>query len=447
MQEIAYKKILWSEGTYLGQQHFQQWEQYLENINAFKSNINFPYRWGFTHLEWDKIAIKQGELIVRAQGVFKSGEPFGFCSKNDNLKLTLPPQSNALLKIYLCVAKEKQAVGVPGYPDIVSRANARWQAKADMVPDNYDNHRRREVMCLQLNEYLACEPLENKEQIEYLPLMVVSPIAHNQFEVVENFIPPLLCLQAHKGLLSMASELVHIVKIKIQSLQRRKLENTHNGQANSEESITINFLLLTLYQYVSTIEVELEFKTAHPVTLYKIYNNFYNALQGIMPMNEVSLPLYEHAEIYSVFTQYQNKIVAIIEQIIPIKENHISLEKISANLFHSSKIEYKIFKEAKFFIRVSYETSDLLWSTRFVKETKLAAIEDISTVIGSALTGVKIGIAKKLPNTLPLKAGNEYFYIEQQGEFWKNVIDSQNIAIYISNAFVTADIAVVTLFD
>lgn len=76
---------LWSEGTFLRPQHFQQHDRYLEAYVELRTRALHPYSWGFLELALDDSLLELGKLAVRsARGVLPDGTPFD-CPARDPL--------------------------------------------------------------------------------------------------------------------------------------------------------------------------------------------------------------------------------------------------------------------------------------------------------------------------------------------------------------------------
>ena len=70
-------RVVWSEGMFIGTQHFQQHDRYLENLIDARSRPLSAGAWGFSELLIDQGLLAQGKLaIVSARGLLPDGTPF-----------------------------------------------------------------------------------------------------------------------------------------------------------------------------------------------------------------------------------------------------------------------------------------------------------------------------------------------------------------------------------
>lgn len=82
-------RVVWSEGTFLQPQHFQQHDRYLEAYVELRSRFLIPHSWGFLELAIDESLLELGKLALRsARGVLPDGTPFD-CPARDALPAPL----------------------------------------------------------------------------------------------------------------------------------------------------------------------------------------------------------------------------------------------------------------------------------------------------------------------------------------------------------------------
>jgi len=78
-------RIIWSEGTFLQPQHFQQHDRHIDAQVELRTRSMRPYSWGFLELAIDESLLELGKLGLRtARGVLPDGTPFD-CPARDPL--------------------------------------------------------------------------------------------------------------------------------------------------------------------------------------------------------------------------------------------------------------------------------------------------------------------------------------------------------------------------
>src|ERR1700744_1530917 len=74
---MSRKRVIWSEGLFLGPQHSQQLERSVEMLVEARAAGLLAPGWGFTSLRLDDEALKIGRLSIKAaRGVMPDGTPF-----------------------------------------------------------------------------------------------------------------------------------------------------------------------------------------------------------------------------------------------------------------------------------------------------------------------------------------------------------------------------------
>ena len=78
-------RVLWSEGTFLQPQHFQQHDRFFETHVELRTRGLTPHSWGFLELVIDESLLELGKLALQsARGVLPDGTPFD-CPGRDPL--------------------------------------------------------------------------------------------------------------------------------------------------------------------------------------------------------------------------------------------------------------------------------------------------------------------------------------------------------------------------
>jgi len=70
-------RIIWSEGTFLQPQHFQQHDRHLEGQLEQRARALRAHGYGFLEIALDESLLELGKLALRsARGVLPDGTPF-----------------------------------------------------------------------------------------------------------------------------------------------------------------------------------------------------------------------------------------------------------------------------------------------------------------------------------------------------------------------------------
>jgi type VI secretion system protein ImpJ len=119
-------RVIWSEGTFLQPQHFQQHDRYVEGHVELRTRALAPYPWGFAELALDESLLELGKLgLIQARGVLPDGTPFD-CPARDPLPAPMDvPETLRESQVALALSVRQPGVdeadlGTPG-PDSMAR--------------------------------------------------------------------------------------------------------------------------------------------------------------------------------------------------------------------------------------------------------------------------------------------------------------------------------------
>src|SRR5437016_14581588 len=69
-----YRKIVWNEGMLLTPHHFQQWDNYYEELLSSRFASTAPYEWGVLDFQANSEAIADGNFdLIRCRAVMPDG--------------------------------------------------------------------------------------------------------------------------------------------------------------------------------------------------------------------------------------------------------------------------------------------------------------------------------------------------------------------------------------
>ena len=69
-----YRKVVWNEGMLLTPHHFQQWDNYYEELLNSRLASLAPYEWGVLDIQVNNEAIANGNFdLIRCRAVFPDG--------------------------------------------------------------------------------------------------------------------------------------------------------------------------------------------------------------------------------------------------------------------------------------------------------------------------------------------------------------------------------------
>jgi type VI secretion system protein ImpJ len=432
----ALKKVIWAEGILLGQQHFQQLDNYFQAQQRIYTQCIAPLAWGLITLKIDEDALLNNQFrIKQCTAIYPNGLLVDYdANENQLLSCQLSATCEKKLAIYLCLPINQQVLGITGYRQ--SQQSATWVADYQNTADIYDGDKQREVLFGKLNLQLLQEH-ESREQFHSLKIAELINIGESRYQLVTDYIPPTVHIQAITYLQTILTRLLEIIEAKIRVLNERRFEQ--------DDATKILLLQILNGAFVQLQHIAKHLQT-HPERLFVTLTNLTSQLGAFNnDFSLHSLPNYQHEQLTARFTQLNDILVNLLDSVMPTRMISIKLRRESDSLYVVDSIDSSLFERTDFFIAVYFPAQDTKWIDQFARQIKVASHKVIENIITSALSGVNIVHTQRPPNKLSVKPGYEYFYLEQAGPFWDQIKQDKNLGIFLPFDFIKATIELVTV--
>ncbi len=442
---VALHKVLWAEGMFLGQQHFQLWDRYYENYHSLATRSISPLGWGLLALSLDDEALQNAQYRIRAaQVIFPDGRLVSYDAEEDGpLVLQLEGGHSERIEIYLGLPANRAAAGINGY-----RSNGQlcaWRADYRTVSDEYDPQRQREVMLGRPNLQLLTGEA-SRENLTWIKLDEVVSDGEGGYSRVAEYVPPAARIGASGHLTGLVQRLIELFSAKVRVLNERRRQLS-SSVADFGHSDVSNFLVLqALSGAIPLLRHFQAHPELHPEQLYQLLARVIGSLCPFSFDLEVSaITPYRHGDLTAVFASLEGQLRQLIEVAMPTKILSVKLKREAANLYSADAIDSELLAHNTFFLAVYAEFDDPMWVAKFERQVKVGARPDIEALITSALPGARVKHTPRPPSNMPVKSGFEYFRIEPRGEFWDRIVGDQTLAVFLPNEFARVKMEVVTV--
>lgn len=429
------RKIVWAEGVFLGQQHFQQWEiaisEHYQRINKYQLDNGF----GLCQLVINQAELDGGLFKVESIiTLMPDGRWICFNQDFSENPLTIK-LDRELESIYIALPRSEVVSGISGYPEVEVNKTA-WQANYQNCQDLYDSSREREILYAH-QQFFLTKDKSLEASCSLIKIAELKKINANQFGFCE-YIPPIIQLSASKCLSDLIVQIRNELNNKISQLKRR-FKNAPALAIRDQSSLSYDLMLLTLLSkhYVGISHFEQQTQTS-PKQLYIYLTQFLAELKGFALEDDLSVAPFDNNNLYELFKSCQLDLIKMLEKTDPIDNRLLTLNKKSEILYHSDLLK-DIFDDKSFIyleVKVNQEMPE--WHTRFERGVKLGSINKIHEIFASAVSGVKLKYAKRPPSAITVKPNCEYFQILTEGPYWQQVIDDEHLAILINKEFIFA---------
>ncbi|BCR03013.1 type VI secretion protein [Desulfuromonas versatilis] len=438
-------KVIWAEGMFLGQQHFQAWDRYQERSQLVRSRVQSPFSWGLLSLGIDDKAMANGNFrLQECSAIFPDGRLVSFdASRDEPLACELRCGGGETAEVFLALPANARVKGVSGYPDRSQLCG--WQADYRQLGDEYDNDREREVLLARPNLALLTDR-DCLEQFVCIKIARVVNEGDGGYRLVREFIPPVARLGASVYLKGLLGRVIEGIGARLRTLNDRRGQF---GGGPGEFARTDPAQILLLHSLNSAYPQLLHFQQhpdLGPEPLYRLFCQLVGGLCAFSPELEVSaLPRYQHGELTGVFQSFERLLGNLINFSTTAPSAALRLTRESEALLSVTGLDSQILQGASLFLEVLFEAEDPLWITDFTRQIKVASRGTIELTVASALPGVRIVHTQRPPNKLSVKSGCEYFRIEPRGDFWGKVLEEGSLALFLPRHFSAADIELVTV--
>jgi type VI secretion system protein ImpJ len=438
-------KILWAEGTLLGQQHFQQWDHYHESRLRASIEAIAPFAIGIQKLIIDETLLITGQLLIKqCQIIFPQGIYIDYDDRYDSsLTLSLLKSVSPLTEIYLCIVLNHSAKNISGYPE--NNTTNRWLASYETITDDYDAKREREVGFLK-PQLILLRGDEDRSNFYSIKIFDLLQEGREKFELSSRFIPQIIHIHSSFVLKELLRAQIELISAKIRLLRDRR-KQFRADMTEFNHSDLADFLLLQLFNHVLPgLEFYFNHSETHPKEYYFHLSAFLNTLSTFSDQHEaLILPKYDHENLSKIFFSLDDYLKSLLESVIPSRMHILKLIRENDTLYSLDNIDSHVFIKNSFYLAVLFESENIEWLNQFSRQVKIGARSMIESIVASALPGVRLIHTQRPPNKLPVKSGYEYFYLEPIGVFWEQIKTERTLSLFTPYDFIKSQIELVTV--
>lgn len=432
----SYQKIIWAEGVMLGQQHFQQWEHYIQHPHKLSQQNIHPLNWGVADLAIDESNLTHGFVqIKRCLALLPDFRWVDFDDENDApLRLNLPAESPAYLNIYLSLPCSEQASGISGYlanDNIVPT----WLGNYQNIKDKYDCSKVREVLLAHQNIKLTFDKSSLAQSTTIKLAVIKFDAIQGLYRIDKSYIPPVLNINASRNLSSWLIEFTGKIKQNIQkiSIQKEKYSHSHN-QFGFGDFIYFNLVKTLTTHLPKLLNIQMT-QQLHPFHLYESCLYLLGELSGfsIDAKTNFTVISYDQNNLSYVFNYINESFDTLIEQAIPINNFDISLTRLSENLYRTTEL-INIVKEKTYCLAIHIESPSQDLIDNIQLQIKIASPSHINEIINSFTQGASLQYIAKPHKNILAKQNYQYFTINTDSNEWQSIIEEKSISFFVSQS-------------
>ena len=431
-----YRKIVWNEGMLLTPHHFQQWDNYYEELLNSRTRSVLPFEYGILDLQINHEAIGNGDFqISNCRAVLPDGLMINVPDAEGVPDLRpigdhFHPEEEKL-GVHLAIPAKK--IGEANYQanGAAVNRNLRFLQEGELVKDETSGTNEQPVAFAKSNLRIIFDD-ELRDGFTSLKIAELKRTPTGQLKISDDYIPSVLNASASTWLENMLRQMVEILITKSSSLgEQRRQKNASLADFTTDE-VAVFWLLHTINASIPAMSHYFRSPLLHPEKLYmemaKIIGQLLTFSLEDHPKDIVK---YDHDDLYFTFSNLSAQLRDLLETVIPSRCVPIPLEKTRDTLYVGRVEDERLFKNAGFYLAVKAKMPESKLLEAVPRVIKIGSRDVIDTIIGSALPGVVLTHASPPPAPIPARVGFRYFMLDTIGPYWDGIKGSKVISVYV----------------
>jgi type VI secretion system protein ImpJ len=434
---------------FLRPQHFQQQALVIDQAAAQTLRQTHAFPWGVRKAVADEDALRAGQLRLAALDVvFQDGlhvdapgaEPLPAARNLDDI-----PGLGTEAVIFACVPTLNAFGGNGGEPGSASARPPRFTYDQVSAADLYTSALEAEITVMRVNLRLMLDA-ENRDGHLCLPIARIAKNATGVWTIDEQYVPPLIAIDGSRALDAMARQLLDIMLVKSQALAAAHRERTKSVVEFGTSDIASFWLLHTVNRGFPLLR-HLIRTAPHPEVLYTALAQLCGELitfSSSITLDEI--PAYDHRNLTEVFAKLDGILRELLDTVISKRYMLIPLSNPRPAFFIGHLGSDNLVDNADFYLSVSGDLPVSQLLEILPLRLKVGSPDDVEKILNSALPGVRLQHLAQTPAALPVRVGNHYFALENQGQIYERMLKARSICIYVPQALIQVKLELIAVF-
>lgn len=430
-------RVIWTEGLFIQQQHFQQQERYLEGLarRLFYGACG-QWLWGFTDFAIDTALLKLGKLgLSTAVGVLPDGTPFD-APENDPLPQPVNLGDEAVGQvIYLSLPLVSREFPEYEMKKREGDSMARYAPRNVEVVDNTVTGRPPSVMLVGgLGLRLGVERGATDGYVCRLPVArIVDRNADGSLIIDDQFVPPVLAYGSSTLVSAWVNEITGLATKRAFTLAARVAKPDHSSVAELAEFLILQCLnrhIPVLRHLASAVKI-------HPREVYQEFAAFAGDLAAFCRDDRLSraYPDYDHDELFETFSPVLEDLRRALSMVIEQSAIALDLEERRHGVRVAVVHDPDLYTAANFVLAVQAQVPAEALRLRLPTQMKVGPIDKIRDLVNLHLPGIALNWQPVAPRQIPYHAGFHYFELDRSSELWAQLARSGGVALHLAGEF------------
>ncbi|MEZ0469730.1 type VI secretion system baseplate subunit TssK [Luteimonas salinilitoris] len=449
---IGDRQVFWGQGAFLSPQHLQAQDAWHQALRQGVQRRVTPFPWGFEVLQLREDALGSGMVDIEKLVLFtRDGErlsggsdrPAGNTQLPQRALQDLAPRDNEPIALWLVLNRERVVHGLG--PS--GRLSERHLLASDSLEDPFDPQAPAADVDFLLYQPMIVTSLDENAEVlvrscEAYKFAEILPAGPGKFRLSNDYVPPLLALQASHNLARWTRALRDLLVSRGQDFASSKRQRGIRAASTSAQEVMRVVMMQTFARHIPGFQEHVRMGTVPAYALYQqlrtliaefsVFSEDIGYFGGLASNpNETELPEYDHDDLRRCFRIAFERAEVLIKALTVGAEVGVTLAydgrfykaDLPASLFESDKTRFYLAFESEL------RGQDLF--TRLSRTGKIASQDEMPRLLSAALFGLKIDLLPVPPEELPQKTPNTtYFLVDTAHPFWQMIKNARNISVF-----------------
>jgi type VI secretion system protein ImpJ len=428
------RKLVWTEGLFVTQHHFQQLDRYHEWLSSERLRAAVPYDWGVLEVEVDERALAAEQFkLNRLSVILPDGSPV---EHGEGTGDPVPPRAFGTafpaqvksLDVFIALSHESD--NMPNVDlDGKSGGVVRYLREQASVLDVNTGVGEHNLQYARPNLSLLFGD-ERKDAFDAIRIAQITRAPTGLPALRESFIPPVLRVGASSYLVGRFRKLLATLAAKQRTLADSRRQRTAAAVEFQASDSAKFWLLNALNVSIPCISHIVDHATDHPEQAYLHLAQLIGHLCTFaVDGDPTTIPKFNYLELGDVFEPMFDRAHKLLEAVLAERFVEIPLTKREDGMFLGQITDSNLLRYT-FFLAATGTVPEAQLRDRMPKLTKIASWSQIGAILNSAVNGLKMELEYAPPGALPIKPGVVFFKVVRTPEYWNDIAGTGTIAIY-----------------
>ena len=455
-------RLVWREGMYLGQHHFQLQQRYFDDSVRFAIEQLFFRPYGLAACALDAERLRNGVVAVRsARGLLPDGTPFSFPDSD-----LAPPPLDLGTRLGPMVQTARLVLALPALrrdaPNVVRDGQPRDRAarlqsgERQMLDETTGGDPCTVEFGVKALRVALDDDLQHGEIA--LPIARVRRTGADAFEVDDAYVPPLLAIGASDALMERVRQLVERLESKAESLAA---DATSSQRGRGALDVANVWLLHTLHASLAPLRHLLATTDAHPERLYVELARLAGALCTFaLDAHPRDLPAYDHDDVGRCIDTLLRLIRERIDWVRPTNFVRVPFDRASLRYasrttgkevavdgYRATLTDERALGRAQWLLGVRADVPPATIAAQVPERVKVCSANGVSFLVAHAQPGFALTHLPTPPASIAPQVGTQYFAVTRAGPCVRLVEESREVGVYVPESIPNAQLELVIVYD